>query len=348
MYQALLDRDTNFEGVFYVGVKTTGIFCRPTCPARKPKPENVEYFASSREAMSGGYQPCLRCRPLSTNPATPATVQRLLEAVQQSPTGKLSDSELRDFGIDPSTARRQFQRQFGMTFHEYSRARRMGRALSDVRKGDSVISAQLNTGYESASGFWQAFRRTFGVPATGVAGIDSLHVRSIPTPLGSMLAVANQDGLHLLEFGDRRELEQELSAVRAQARSPVVPGDNPYLDLLGKELEDYFNGLATGFTVPLVMNGSPFQRDVWTTLRTIPPGLTWSYAQVAEKVGRPSAVRAVSRANGSNRLAIVVPCHRVIRSDGALCGYAGGVWRKKWLLEHERRLVAGTIEGPKQ
>jgi AraC family transcriptional regulator of adaptative response/methylated-DNA-[protein]-cysteine methyltransferase len=339
MYRALLGRDTAFEGIFYAAVKTTGIFCRPTCPAKKPRPENVEYFASAQEALGVGYRPCSRCRPMDKEKALPDLVRRLCEEVERSPAKKISDSELRALGVDPSTARRQFQRYYGMTFHAYHRARRMGLALDEVRSGERVISAQVNNGFESASGFWEAFKRVFAVPASQAERINCLHARRIETPLGAMLALADQDGLHLLEFADRRGLESEITSLRARAGCAIVPGNNPNLDRIDKELKDYFDGTAVRFTVPVIMAGSPFERSVWSSLQTIPPGETWSYSQLAQRVGRPAAVRAVGRANGRNCLALVIPCHRVIRSDGSLCGYAGGIWRKQWLLEHERQVV---------
>jgi AraC family transcriptional regulator of adaptative response/methylated-DNA-[protein]-cysteine methyltransferase len=345
MYRALLSRDTSFEGIFYVGVKTTGIFCRSICSARTPKAENVEYFASTQEAMYAGYRPCLRCRPLDKEKRRPEVVQRLCDAVEQSPTGKLSDTELRNSGIDPSTARRQFQRHFGMTFHAYHRARRMGLALHEVREGGAVIAAQVNNGFESASGFWEAFKRVFGAPPSRADQLDCLQARWIETPLGAMLALANQDGLHLLEFVDRRGLENEITAIRARIKYPIVPGNNAHLEQISRELQSYFAGDAVSFTVPLIVGGSAFERDVWAKLQTIPPGQTWSYAQLAQSIDNPRAVRAVGRANGRNCLAVVIPCHRVIRADGNLCGYGGGIWRKKWLLEHEQRIVGQPTSG---
>ena len=342
MYRALSNRDTHFEGIFYVGVKTTGIFCRSVCSAKTPRAENVEYFASPHEAMAAGYRPCLRCRPLDREKRRSEIVQRLCDAVEQSPMGKLSDSELRGLGVDPSTARRQFQRHFGMTFHAYHRARRMGLALREVRDGGAVIDAQVNNGFESASGFWEAFKRVFGEPPSRADQIDCLQARWVETPLGAMLALANKDGLHLLEFVDRRGLESEIKALRARVNHPIVPGNNAHLDRINEELRRYFAGEAASFTVPLVVGGSAFERDVWAKLQTIPPGQTWSYAQLARQVGNPRAVRAVGRANGRNCLAVVIPCHRVIRADGNLCGYGGGIWRKKWLLEHEQRIVGKT------
>jgi len=340
MYRALLGRDTTFEGVFYVGVKTTGIFCRPTCPAKKPKSENVEYYASPQAALSGGYRPCARCRPLDTEPKPPALVSRLREMVERSPMGKVSGSELCAAGIDPSTARRQFQRAYGMTFHAFQRARRMGLALHEVRRGESVIDAQLSNGYESASGFWEAFKQVFGVPPSQAGQVNCLHARWIETPLGALLALANDEGIHLLEFVDRRGLEREIAGLMKRAGCAVVPGDNRHLDQLGDELKGYFGGTMKDFTVPLVVAGSAFERSVWSLLRTIPPGETWSYAQLARALGNANATRAVGRANGKNCLALVIPCHRVIRADGNLCGYGGGVWRKQWLLDHERRINA--------
>jgi AraC family transcriptional regulator, regulatory protein of adaptative response / methylated-DNA-[protein]-cysteine methyltransferase len=348
MYRALSNRDTRFEGIFYVAVKTTGIFCRPVCSARTPKAENVEYFASPQEAMVAGYRPCLRCRPLDKEKRRPAIVERLCEAVEQSPTGKLSDVELRDFGIDPSTARRQFQRHFGMTFHAYHRARRLGLALSEVREGGAVIEAQVNNGFESASGFWEAFKRVFGAPPSRADQVDCLQARWIETPLGAMLALAGQEGLHLLEFIDRRELESEITALRARIKYAIVPGNNAHLEKISQELQDYFAGRGAAFTVPLIVGGTAFEREVWAKLQTIPPGKTWSYAQLAHSIGNPRAVRAVGRANGRNSLAVVIPCHRVIRSDGNLCGYGGGIWRKQWLLDHERKIVGQAASGGEQ
>lgn len=342
MYRALLSRDTTFEGVFYVGVKTTGIFCRPTCPAKKPRIENVEYFGSPQEALYGGYRPCSRCRPLDKEQKPPELVGRLRGMVERSATGKVSGSELCAEGIDPSTARRQFQRYYGMTFQAYQRARRMGIALHEVRNGEPVIDAQLSAGFESASGFWEAFKRIFGVPPSQAEQVNCLHARWIETPLGAMLALANDEGVHLFEFVDRRGLEREVAFLMKRARSGVVPGDNQHLVKLDEELTGYFDGTLTDFTVPLVTVGSAFERDVWSLLRTIPPGETWSYAQLARALGNPNATRAVGRANGRNRLAVIIPCHRVIGAHGNLCGYGGGVWRKQWLLEHERRVITQT------
>jgi AraC family transcriptional regulator of adaptative response/methylated-DNA-[protein]-cysteine methyltransferase len=339
MYNALLRRDSTFEGVFLVGVKTTGIFCRPTCPARKPNLENVEYFSSPQAALYAGYRPCSRCNPLDKEKKKPEIVRRLFDAIEQSPTRKISGIDLRKMGIDPSTARRQFLRTYGMTFNAYQRARRMGLALHEIHNGETVIMAQLNHGFTSASGFWEAFKQVFGTPPSQAKQVKYLQARWIDTPLGAMLALADQKGLYLLEFVDRRGLENEIALLRKRTGCVILPGNNAHLDRINEELKNYFGGTLINFTVPLIMIGSAFERAVWGMLREIPAGETWSYAQLAQKLNKPAASRAVGNANGRNRLALVIPCHRVIRADGSLCGYGGGVWRKRWLLNHEQRAI---------
>ena len=340
MFRAFVHRDSTYEGVFYTGVRTTGIFCRPTCTARKPKRENVEFFASGRDAMYAGYRPCLRCKPLDHGKVS-ALVDRLRRAIEDAPSGKISEGDLRNMGIDPSTARRQFQRHFGMTFHAYHRARRMGLALQKVRNGESVIDAQLEEGFESGSGFRDAISKVFGTPPRNAKNAGAILARWIDTPLGSMLALATDAGLHLLEFTDRRGLEREITQLRKRTGAAVVPGDHPYLDAIAGELAEYFDGKRSRFSVPLAPHGSDFQRKTWDELMRIPPGGTRSYSDMASGIGMPQAVRAIGRANGSNVLAIVIPCHRVIRADGTLCGYGGGIWRKQWLLDHERKMNPG-------
>lgn len=336
MYSALARKDSSYEGIFFAGVKTTGIFCRPTCSAKKPKPENVEFFASQNDALFAGYRPCERCKPLQSAIEPPPLVKRLRETIERHPTGKLTDADLRRQKIDPSTARRQFKRYYGMTFHGYHRARRMGRALREVRGGESVIGAQLNQGYESASGFWQAFRKIFGDRPSAAEGLNVLLAKWIDTPLGAMLAVADDEGLRLLDFVDRKGLERAIGTLRKRTSGVITPGDNPHLRRIADELSAYFSGTLRTFTVPLRPGGSPFDRSVWSNLLKIPHGRTWSYADLARSVGDPKAVRAVAQANGRNYLAIVIPCHRVIRSDGSLSGYGGGVWRKQRLIELEQ------------
>jgi AraC family transcriptional regulator of adaptative response/methylated-DNA-[protein]-cysteine methyltransferase len=342
MYRALVDRDSSFEGIFYAGVRTTGIFCRPTCSAKKPARENVDFFSTANEALHGGYRPCLRCNPMDPDKRVPQLIERLRAEVERAPDGRLTDKELTALSIDPSTARRQFKRHYGMTFQAYHRARRMGLALREVQKGRRVDEAQNGSGFESASGFRDAFARIFGEsPTAAKPEHGALLAERIETPLGSMLAIADDEGLRLLEFVDRRALERELSILRSRLKTNVVPGEHRHLDTIRTQLADYFSGKNLKFDLPLAPVGSPFQLRDWKLLCSIPIGETRSYTWMAEKLGDAEMRRAVGRANGENMLCIVVPCHRVIRADGTLCGYGGGLWRKKWLLDHEKKVISG-------
>jgi AraC family transcriptional regulator of adaptative response/methylated-DNA-[protein]-cysteine methyltransferase len=336
MYRALVRRDSAYEGVFVVGVRTTRIFCRPTCGAKKPRRENVEFFTTVRDALHAGYRPCKRCRPMDVHRQPPAWVVRLMQRVDREPSRRISDADLRAISIEPSRTRRYFKQNYGMTFHAYHRARRMGLALAEVRRGRDPTQVGLRHGFDSSSGFRDAFARVFGKPPGRSRNMACMLTRWLDSPLGALLAVANTEGLCLLEFADRRGLERELATLRRRFDCAIVPGDNEHLDTVADELERYFAGELTRFAVPLALRGTPFQLSVWNRLLNIPLGRTCSYGQMAADLGRPGAQRAVGRANGENPLAIIVPCHRVLRSDGSLCGYGGGLWRKKWLLEHER------------
>jgi AraC family transcriptional regulator of adaptative response/methylated-DNA-[protein]-cysteine methyltransferase len=220
----------------------------------------------------------------------------------------------------------------------------MGLALTGVREGKNMLDLQLDHGFDSPSGFREAFARIFGTAPSGARAIDCLYAKWLETPLGAMLALANDDGLHMLEFVDRRGLEREIQALRQRVRHHVVPGDHRFLDQIGAELDAYFAGRSLGFATPLRLEGSPFQVAVWNALLAIPAGSTRSYADIAATIRHPSAVRAVGRANGDNKLAVVVPCHRVVGANGTLTGYGGGLWRKAWLLEHERAHAGGTSQ----
>src|SRR6185295_9476151 len=174
-----------------------------------------------------------------------------------------------------------------------------------------------------------------------------LFAERIETPLGAMLAIADDEGLRLLEFVDRRALERELSILRTRLKTNVVPGKHRHLDAIREQLADYFSGENLEFDVPLAPVGSPFQLRTWELLRSIPTGETRSYSWMAEKLGDVEMRRAVGRANGENMLSIIIPCHRVIRADGSLCGYGGGLWRKKWLLDHEKRFAGSGGSSPR-
>jgi AraC family transcriptional regulator, regulatory protein of adaptative response / methylated-DNA-[protein]-cysteine methyltransferase len=340
MQRAYLERDSSYDGLFFLGVRTTGIFCRPTCPARKPLPKSVEYFSTSRAALVAGYRPCKRCRPLELDDQPP-WVAALLADVERDPSSRMTEGDLRARGIDPSTARRYFLRRYGMTFQAFTRARRLSGALNLIREQGALDTAVYDSGYESHSGFRDAFTRTFGKPPGRYRNGQCVFLSWLRSPIGPLIAGATADGICLLEFADRRMLEAECVALRKLFDAPIVPGSNPHLDTLHSELAKYFAGSLRAFSTPLVYPGTSFQRRVWDQLLAVPYGETRSYEQIAVAIGGPNAMRAVGRANGLNRIAILIPCHRVVNKDGKLGGYGGGLRRKQYLLDLEHSMDAG-------
>lgn len=334
MERAYLKRDASYNGVFFVGVKTTGIFCRPCCAARSPKPGNVEYFATAAQAVFAGYRPCKRCRPMAADDQ-PQWAIDLLAAVEGNPAGRITEADLRSRGIDPATVRRHFLRHYGMTFQAYTRARRLSSALGRIRDGGKLDDTILSSGYESHSGFREAFGKMFGCPPGGSHERGCVLLKWIASPLGPLVAGATDEGICLLEFTDRRMLEAQFETLRKLFGLPLVPGSNSHLEQLERELAEYFAGSRRAFSLPLVYPGSPFQEQVWKGLLHVPYGQTRSYEDLARAVGNDAAVRAVGRANGMNRIAILIPCHRIVNKNGDLGGYGGGLRRKQFLLNLE-------------
>lgn len=339
LYDALIARDQAYEGFAYSAVRTTGIFCRLTCAARKPKRENVVFFGSIAECLEAGFRPCLRCRPMNRPDDSDPTIVTLLDALGREPERRWCEADVVAMGFDPSTARRAFKRRFGISFLEMARLRRVGQAAVSLASGASVIDAQLDAGFESGSGFRAAIARLLGNTPARLRGRTMLRADWIETPIGPMVAIADPHALHLLEFADRKALASEIRKVQEQTGSAIAAGRFAPIDSIAVDLSRYFYGCSAPFRTHLAAYGTPFERAVWEALRRIPAGSTQSYASLAADLGRPGASRAVARANGANQVAIVIPCHRVIGADGDLAGYGGGLWRKRWLLEHERRIA---------
>lgn len=239
-------------------------------------------------------------------------------------------------GLDPSTVRRAFQRHFGQSFLQYARAQRLRGGVRTLIKGDAVIEAQLDAGFNSASGFRGAFARLFGHAPQQMRGDALVLADWIETPLGGMIVIADDAALHLLEFHDRKALARQVQRLSAAVGGRIGLGRTAISDRTEAQLQAFMNGQQPRFDLLLETGGTPFQRRVWQQLQQIPAGQTRSYARLAEEIDRPSAVRAVANANANNRIAIVVPCHRVIGADGSLTGYAGGLWRKEKLIGIER------------
>ncbi len=337
MYKALVDKDSSFEGIFIAAVKTTGIFCRPTCSARKPKRENVTFYQSTKEAILSGYRPCKVCNPLENLNETPEYIKDILNDLNNNPSLKFKDWDLRKRGIEPSKMRRWFLKNHGITFHAYQRMFRINNAFKNIQSGKTVTSTAYDSGYNSLSGFNDAFKSIFGVSPIKSQKQNVIDLTRIETPLGTMFACAIEKGICLLEFSDRKMLETQFKSLAKRLNGTIIQGANKHFNLLNKELTEYFDGKLKQFTIPIFSPGTEFQESVWRELQNITYGKTRSYQEQANALNKPNAVRAVANANGMNKISIIIPCHRVIGSDGNLTGYGGGLWRKKWLLELERK-----------
>jgi AraC family transcriptional regulator of adaptative response/methylated-DNA-[protein]-cysteine methyltransferase len=212
--------------------------------------------------------------------------------------------------------------------------------MGELSEGANIAQTAFGSGFESLSGFQDALQNITGHSASKSRGTRVVNLSRVVTPLGPMLMGATEEGVCLLEFSDRPMLETQIRRLSKQLKCVFLPGSNEFIAQLTEELKSYFAGTVRAFRTPLVFIGSDFQKRAWNALCQIDYGKTRSYAEQARMIGSPDAVRAVARANGDNRIAIVVPCHRVVGSDGTLTGYGGGLWRKKWLLEHESAAVA--------
>ncbi|MDP5275852.1 bifunctional transcriptional activator/DNA repair enzyme AdaA [Chengkuizengella axinellae] len=335
-YKALLERNSNYDGIFFAGITTTGVFCHATCPARKPKYENCNFYKTAEEALLSGFRPCKRCHPMSYPKEISPLVHQMIHLVEENPEKRWKDSDFSDLGIHAATARRQFKKVYGMTFVQYARARRMGLALKSIRTGEKIINAQIDVGYDSSSGFRDAFSNIMGNAPINSQKVKILYASWIDTKLGPMVSIVDDESLYLLEFVDRRGLEREVERMRNKLNASIIPGKTKISEQIENELKHYFTNRLKKFETPIIFFGSDFQKSVWNELLKIEIGNTTSYKELATLLNNPRSVRAVGNANGANQLSIIVPCHRVIQSDGELGGYGGGLERKNWLLNHEK------------
>ena len=337
-YQALLARAPEYTGVFYVGVKTTGVFCIAVCRARKPKRENVEFYRDFKSALDAGYRPCKVCRPTENACSAPDYIEQALALVRQTPKVRISDTRLRDSNISPERVRRWFLQHHGITFQAFQRMQRVNVALQELKGGRSATDVAFDSGYESLSGFGYTYKKLTGHSPTMAQ--QTLLIHRFTTPIGPMFVCASEHGVCLLEFVDRRMLETEFSDLQRLLNARIIAGQNEHIRQAENEIAEYFAGNRLRFTLALDTPGSEFQRRVWQALAEIPCGESTHYQALAETLNKPTAARAVAAANGANRIALVIPCHRVIGKDGSMTGYGGGVARKRWLLEHEKKIVA--------
>jgi AraC family transcriptional regulator of adaptative response/methylated-DNA-[protein]-cysteine methyltransferase len=330
-WRIALAKDRRFDGTFVTGVHSTGIYCRPSCPARPPKRENVAFYATPADAEAAGLRPCLRCRPDAAARDEAAVAQAiaiLRDADEPMPLDRLAGAT----GYSPAHFQRLFKRAVGLSPAAFARALRMERAADALSSGGRVTDAVYDAGFGAPSRFYEASEGRLGMTPSawrdGGRGA-AIHWSVVPTSLGPMLVAATDKGVCRLSFN---EGEDELRA--RFPRAELIEGGEAFAALLA-DVVAAVEQPGDSRHIPLDVRGTAFQEAVWQELRRIPPGETRSYAEIAAAVGKPGAVRAAGSANGANNVAVLIPCHRVIRSDGTLGGYAYGLDIKRELLERE-------------
>ena len=330
-WAAFMRRDRGWDGRVIGAVRTTGIYCKPSCPAKRPKREHVEFFATGEEASAAGYRACLRCRPdeVGRDREAVAEAVRLIEAAEEAPD---LAGLARAVGYAPHHFQRIFKRDLGVSPAEYARALRNRRAETALKQNGRVTDAVYDAGYQSPSGFYSDAKERLGMTPSawrdGGRG-ETIRWTTFDSPLGEMLIAATSKGICRLTFDD-----SEASLKRLFPKATIVKDDGGLKELVEGALAAIDRPLAMP-DLPIDVAGTAFQEAVWRELRKIPAGETRSYADIAAAIGSPRAVRAVGSANGDNHVCVLIPCHRVIRSDGSLGGYGGGIERKKKLLASE-------------
>lgn len=330
-WQAVMARDRSFDGRFVTGVLSTGIYCRPSCSARHPRRANVRFFKGPAAAEAAGLRACMRCRPgdVSRDEEALSRALELIGNAEQAPSlGELAEAT----GYSSTHFQRLFKRAVGLSPAEYARALKIRRAGDAMSEGANVTEAIYDAGFGASSRFYEASEGKLGMkPSAWRHGGRGVTIRwaVVPTSLGDMLVAATEKGVCRLSFAEGRD---ELSARFPHAE--LVEGGTEFANLL-KQVVSAVEQPGDSRAIPLDVQGTAFQEAVWRELQCIPPGETRSYAQIAAAVGKPFAVRAAGSANGANKVAVLIPCHRVIRSDGTLGGYAYGLEIKRELLKRE-------------
>lgn len=334
----VVTRNPQSDGKFYIAITTTGIYCRPSCPSRHARPENVRFFATRADAEAAGFRPCRRCKPDQPS-LTAQYTARVVEACRIIAAAE-TPPDLRELsgrvGMSPYHFHRVFRQITGVTPRQYAAAQRENRLRSELERTNTVTEAIFNSGYNSNSRFYERSNEMLGMKPTNyrAGGADTtIHFAIGECSLGSILVAKSERGLAAILFGD----DPDQLARDLQDRFPganLVGGDRDFEQLVARVV-GFVEAPRIGLDLPLDVRGTAFQQRVWQALREIPAGETASYTEIARRIGAPKAVRAVAQACAANALAVAIPCHRVVRSDGGLSGYRWGIERKRALLIKE-------------
>jgi AraC family transcriptional regulator, regulatory protein of adaptative response / methylated-DNA-[protein]-cysteine methyltransferase len=336
-WQAVVNRDRGRDGQFVFAVSTTGIYCRPSCPARRPRPENVSFFANPDAAERAGYRACRRCRPKAVASSQEELVARATAWLDTHIEERVTLPRLAAaLGVSPGHVQRTFTRVIGVSPRAYAAARRLESAKTRLRDGADVTSALYASGYGSSSRFYAQARSALGMTPTsykrGGEGM-TLNYATADSPLGRILVAATERGICAVSIGeDDASLEQALTAEYPRA---TIRRDDDALRLYVDSIVEHLQHRTPLGALPLDVVGTPFQHDVWQALRAIPAGERRTYGQIAAMVGNPNGARAVAKACAANPAALVIPCHRVVRGDGGSGGYRWGAERKQAILANE-------------
>ena len=349
-WEALVRRDPRADGRFVYGVSTTGVYCRPSCASRRPLRKNVSFFAQASAAEAAGFRACKRCRPDEASAGEPqrAAVERACALIRESDRTPTLAELARAAGMSRFHFHRVFHQIVGATPREFARAERLGRFERTLGAGTPVLEAAFDAGYGSASRAYAAAATGLGMtPGRRRRGGRGERVRfsTVRTEVGFMLVAATERGICAAELGDDRAAL--VAQLRARLPEAVLVEDAGALRAWADRIARFIATPDHGLDLPLDVRGTAFQARVWRALRRIPPGETRNYAEIARALGRPNAVRAVAQACASNRLAVLVPCHRVVRSDGGPGGYRWGVERKRALLAREAAGKDGASAAPR-
>lgn len=337
-WAALQARDPRADGSFFYSVKTTGVYCRPSCAARPARPENVAFHATAADAERAGFRPCKRCKPdqpslTEQHVAMVTAACRLIEQAETTPT---LEQLAQPTGFSPFHFHRVFKAVTGVTPKQYATAHRSRRVRNELERGASVTEAIFDAGYNASSRFYETANQVLGMtPSSYRAGGADSEIRFAigECSLGAILVAQSERGVCAILLGDDPDaLARDLQDRFPKAR--LIGGDHDYEQLVARVV-GFIEAPAIGLDLPLDVRGTAFQQRVWRALREIPAGSTASYSEIARRIGSPKATRAVAQACANNMLAVAIPCHRVVRNDGGLSGYRWGVQRKRALLERE-------------